>query len=79
MTTGPILDPVTHTYSKDGQPYVAVSRVLEALKLTPPFPEGDPKGLKDFGSAIHKATELAAWDKLDATRTSQPVSREASK
>jgi len=60
------LDPVTHTYSsEDGQPYVAVSRVLEALKLTPPFPEEDPKGLKEFGSAIHRAVELASWDNLD--------------
>ncbi len=63
-------DPATHRYSVDGSPYTSVTQMIGALKLHPPYPEDDPKGLKDLGSAVHKATELAMWDRLDDATTS---------
>lgn len=63
-------DPESHRYSVNGAPYVSVTQAIGALKLTPPYPEDDPRGLKDLGSAVHRATELAMWDRLDDATTS---------
>lgn len=63
-------DPASHRYSVEGSPYTSVTQMIGALKLQPPYPEGDPKGLKDLGVAVHKAAELAMWDRLDDATTS---------
>lgn len=67
---GLILDPTTHRYSVDGQPYTSVTQVQKKLGLTPPYPAEDPKGLKELGTAVHRAVELAVWDRLDDATTS---------
>ena len=64
----PSFDPVEHKYTHEGRDYVSVTQVLEGLKLTPEYPPD--RGQKDFGTAAHKAAELALWEKLDWDRTS---------
>lgn len=61
-------DEYSHQYSVSGAPYDSVTQILTKLKLTPPYPED--RGQKDFGTACHKATELAAWSRLDFSTTS---------
>lgn len=63
-------DPGSHRYSVGGSPYTSVTQMIGALKLSPPYPADDPRGLKDLGSAVHKAAELAMWDRLDDATTS---------
>jgi len=58
-----------HTYSHLGRSYPSVTQILKALRLEPPYPE-DTNGARELGTAAHKATELAAWNKLDTNKTS---------
>lgn len=63
-------DQASHRYSVGGAPYTSVTQMIGALGLTPPYPESDPRGLKDLGTAVHKAADLAMWDRLDDANTS---------
>lgn len=66
----PDFDPVQHAYTHKGRTYVSVTQVLAGLKLTPPYPETESSADKmALGTAIHKALELAAWDRLDTENT----------
>jgi len=57
-------DEATHVYSVRGAVKPSVTKIISDLKLAPPYPEDDPKGLKPFGTACHKAAELRMWDRL---------------
>lgn len=63
-------DPINHRYSVENAPYTSVTQMIGALKLQPPYPADDPRGLKDLGTAVHKAADLAMWDRLDDANTS---------
>lgn len=67
----PDFDEVEHRYSHAGRDYPSNTQVLEALRLNPPYPED--RGQKAFGTAVHKAAELAIFDRLDYTRTAPVI------
>ncbi len=66
--TTPVFAEDNHRYTLDGRRQYSVTQILEGLRLTPPYP-GD-RGQKAFGTAAHKACDLAVWDKLDFSQTS---------
>ncbi len=59
----PTFDPIEHSYTLRGRPQYGVTQILSGLRLTPPYPED--RGQKEFGTAAHRAAELAVWDRLD--------------
>lgn len=65
----PDFDEAAHRYSHQGREYPSVTKMFAALGLEPPYPADDPNGLKPRGTAIHRACDLAAWDRLDKART----------
>ena len=67
----PEFDEGSHRYSHEGRPYQSVTQILTGLKLTPPYPPDT--GQQARGTAIHRAAELAVWDRLDDSRTSQEI------
>lgn len=64
MNTDLQFDAATHVYSIEGAVKPSVTKIISDLKLAPPYPEDDPKGLKPFGTACHKAAEFRMWDRL---------------
>lgn len=69
----PDFDEAAHRYSYVAREYPSVTKMFAALGLEPPYPSDDPKGLKPRGTAIHRACDLAAWDRLDKARTTQEL------
>lgn len=70
IDTGVTFDAESHRYYRGGREHVAATKVIESLRLSPPYPED--KGQMAFGTACHKASELAMWGKLDE-KTTSPV------
>lgn len=66
-------DPIKHKYSMGDQSYWSVTQMITGLKLSPPYPTEDLNNKKELGSAVHKAVDLAAWDRLDHARTHQDL------
>ena len=62
-------DNATHRYTVAGLERPSVTRIISDMKLAPPYPEDDPKGLKPFGTACHRAADLLIWDRLDIAKT----------
>lgn len=60
-----------HKYSHDGRPCPSVTQMLTGLGLTPPY--APDKGQKSRGTAVHKAAELAIYDRLDYANTSPVI------
>lgn len=60
-----------HTYTLDGRRIYSATQILQDLKLTPPYAEAPMKKL--FGDAVHKATDLRVWNRLDLDKTHADV------
>jgi hypothetical protein len=67
----PDFDDAEHRYSHDGRVASSVTQVLTGLGLTPPYPSD--RGQQSRGTAVHKAAELAIWDRLDYAKTSPAI------
>ena len=67
----PDFDEAAHRYTHAGAEYASVTRVLEGVGASPPY--APDRWQKAFGTAVHKAAELAIWGKLDFERTSPEI------